>query len=96
MLYGLGFALLILAYWRKEWTPAPYPETGSGTDTLRSPVDTAHPGDHLVVAAFLTLGNNLFTLLNVTLWVLAIIFFVWAFWLPDENHPAIWARLKTF
>jgi 4-amino-4-deoxy-L-arabinose transferase-like glycosyltransferase len=48
------------------------------------------------LAAFLTLGDNLFTLLNVTLWVLAIIFFVWAFWQRVENQSSFWARLKDF
>ena len=48
------------------------------------------------MVAFLTLGNNLFTRLNVTLWVLAIIFFVWAFWLPMKTRSPFWPQVKDF
>ena len=96
VLYGFGLAWLILAYLRKEWTLTPYLETGAGSDPLRVRRLPLVLGIVLSVLAFLTLGNNLFTRLNVTLWVLAIIFFVWAFWLPHENRPPFWPRLKDF
>ena len=96
VLYGFGLAWLILACLRKEWTLTPYPETGTGSDTLRVRRLPLILGIVLSVAAFLTLGDNLFTQLNVTLWVLAIIFFVWAFWLPGENRPPFWPRVKDF
>jgi 4-amino-4-deoxy-L-arabinose transferase-like glycosyltransferase len=96
VLYGIALAWLFLAYWRKEWTLAPYPETGSGVDPLGvRPVQLAL-GIALSVAAFLTLGDNLFTTLNVILWVLAIVFFIWAFWLKNENQPRFWPRVKDF
>jgi len=96
VLYGFGLAWLILAYLRKEWTLAPYPETGTGSDTLRVRRLPLILGIALSAAAFLTLGDNLFTRLNVTLWVFAIIFFAWAFWLPRENRKPIWPRVKDF
>lgn len=96
VLYGFGLAWLILACLRKEWTLTHYPETGTGSDTLQVRRLPLILGIVLSVAALLTLGNNLFTLLNVTLWVLAIIFFVRAFWLPRENQPPFWPRVKDF
>jgi len=96
VLYGFGFAWLLLACLRKEWTLTPYPETRTSSDTLRVRRLPLILGMLLSVAAFLTLGNNLFTLVNVTLWVLAIMFFVWAFWLPLENQPPFWLRVKAF
>jgi hypothetical protein len=70
VLYGFGFAWLMLAYLRKEWTLTPYPETGTGSDNQKVRRLPLILGVVLSVAAFLTLGDNLFTLLNVTLWVL--------------------------
>ena len=66
------------------------------SDTLRVrrlPLFLAIP---LMLAAFLTLGGNLFTPLNVTLWVLAIICFVWAFWLPGNGALLFWRNVKAF
>ena len=82
ILYGFGLAWLVLAYFQKEWVLAPHQQTGTSTDKMHVRWVQLVMGSVFSVAAFLTLGNNLFTVLNVTLWVLAIIFFVWAFWLP--------------
>ena len=96
VLYGFGLAWLILAYLRKEWILAPSLEIGTGSDTLRVRRLPLILGVGLSVAAFLTLNNNLFTRLNVTLWVLAIITFVWGFWLPREKRSPVWPRVKDF
>jgi 4-amino-4-deoxy-L-arabinose transferase-like glycosyltransferase len=96
VLYGFALAWLILAILHKEWTLALYPETGTGSDKLRIRRLPLILGIVLSLAAFLTLGDNLFTQLNVTLWILAIISFVWAFWLPGENRPSFWLRVKDF
>jgi 4-amino-4-deoxy-L-arabinose transferase-like glycosyltransferase len=96
VLYAISLALLVWAYFSKEWALAPLPETGSTTDTLRVrwlPLILAVP---VTLAAFLTLTDNLFTPLNVTLWVLAIICVVWAFWLPGEGALPLLRRVKAF
>jgi 4-amino-4-deoxy-L-arabinose transferase-like glycosyltransferase len=96
LLYAISLALLVWAYFSKEWTLAPLPETGSTTDAMQVrwlPLILAVP---VTLAAFLTLTNNLFTPLNVTLWVLAIACVVWAFWLPGEGVRPLWLRLKSF
>jgi 4-amino-4-deoxy-L-arabinose transferase-like glycosyltransferase len=96
VLYGLGFAWLILANLRKEWTLTPYPEQGRGLESLRVQRLPLIFGIGLSLVAFLTLSNNMFTRLNVTLWILAIIFFAWAFWLPGENQLPLWPRIRDF
>ena len=96
VLYGFALAWLILAYLRREWRLAPYPETGNGSDPLRVRRLPLILSIILAGAAFLTLGNNLFTILNVTLWLLAIICFIWAFWTFPEDRKPIWPRVKAF
>jgi hypothetical protein len=48
----------------------------------------------LALVAFLTLGGNRFTSLNVTLWVLAIIFTILAFWQGKYPFRGWWAWFK--
>ncbi len=96
VLYGFGLAWLILAILHKEWTLTPYPEEEYHPDSLRVRRLPLILSIILSVSAFLTLGNNLFTKLNVILWVSAIISFIWAFWLPDENLTPVWSRVKGF
>ncbi len=98
--YVLGAAFLIWGVLRKEWSLPVLPKTVPGEDPLtfrRLPLILSIP---LALAAFLTFNNNLFTVLNVTLWVLAMICLAWGFWLPSprarrdklttlENGPAV-------
>ena len=96
VLYALGLALLVWAYFCQEWTLSPVPENGSSSDSMqvrRLPLILGIP---LTLAAFITLGHNLFTIWNVVLWVLAIICFVWAFWLPGKDIPPFWRKVRTF
>jgi hypothetical protein len=85
VLYAFGVAWLVVAYLRKEWTLSPLPEEGRGSGRMNVrllPLALAIP---LAVSAFLTMGGNLFTAVNVTLWVGAILCTVWAFWLPGPQ-----------
>ena len=95
-LYFLSAALLIWAYIRSEWTLAPVPASIHRTDPLtarRIPLIFTIP---LVLAAFLTFGGNLFTSLNVTLWLLAIVLFIWGLWLRDPQAESWFSRAKKF
>jgi len=94
--YGFGFAWLILAMLRKEWAAPTYPEPGARTDTLRVRRLPLILAIIFCAAAFLTLGGNMFTQVNVTLWILAIIFFAWSFWLTDDTQPRFWQRVRDF
>ena len=96
VLYALALALLVWAYLTKEWTLAALPDTGTEYDTLQVRWPLLIVAVPLTLVAFLTLNNNLFTLLNVTLWVLDIICIIWAFWLPGEGVRLFWRRLQAF
>jgi hypothetical protein len=93
-LYILAAAWLAWSTWRGEWAPAPLPE------------DVRQPEDHhvrarwiylclpLALVAFLSLGGNRFTSINVILWLLAIATCMLAFWqgpLPFRGWAA-WLR----
>ena len=96
VLYVLALGLLVWAVLSKEWSLAPLPETGTASDVLQVrwlPLVVAIP---LILAAFLTFTNNLFTPLNVTIWILAIICVVWGFWLPGKGLRPLWTRLEAF
>jgi len=96
ILYTLSLALLVWAYFKREWILASVPEQGERSDTLRVKWLPLILALSLTLAAFLTLSHNLFTTLNVTLWLLASLCFVWTFWIPGRGGPPFTARLKTF
>ncbi len=96
-LYFLALVFLVWGYLSKEWVQVPLPENGSSSsDTLQIRRPPLLLGILLSMLAFLALGGNLFTWLNVALWVLAIICFVLAFWLPGQNAQSFWSRVKSF
>ncbi len=94
--YGFGLAWLILAILRREWSPAPLPEKETRAENMRVRRLPLILGILFSILAFLTLGGNLFTGLNVTLWVLAIIFLGWAFWQRAGDQRTAWQRVKGF
>jgi hypothetical protein len=104
ILYGIGLAWVVLAYLRGEWNLADIPVTGtstepgagSGSKVLRVRIVPLVLTLLLSIAAFLTLGKNLFTLLNVTLWLAALGCFIWAFRSPIGSWIPAWKRLVDF
>lgn len=83
--YGLALAMLIWSVIESEWTLAlPRPDFSS-----RDPQTVRLAGlisaVLLSIAAFGALDGNLFTPLNVTLWLLAIIFIIHAFRIPRAH-----------
>lgn len=95
-LYGIGLAWLVLAYLRGEWKLADLAEAGAGSDALRVRTVPLVLTGVLSIAAFAFLGNNTFTLFNVTLWLAALACFVWAFWIPSPDAIPVWKRLAAF
>ncbi|HJS29816.1 MAG TPA: hypothetical protein VJ768_09350, partial [Anaerolineales bacterium] len=85
LFYSLSAAFLALAYYRKDWV----------IEAVRQPISRFLPLTarlpalilSLVAAglAFLTFDENLFDSLNVGLWLVSILAFIWAFW---EVGPA--------
>jgi hypothetical protein len=96
ILYAISLALLVWAYISKEWILPLVPESGNRSDKMRVRRFPLIMGILFALAAFFTLGHNLFTLLNVSLWLLAIACFVWAFWLAEGNATPYLTRVKRF
>ena len=90
--YIAAAGLLIWACLRGEWTLSSLPESVDRADPLtfrRIPMILAVA---FTLLAFLFLGGNLFTWLNVTLWLAAIICFIWAMWLKEPGTEPWWRR----
>ena len=99
--YVSALGLAVWAYIRGDWalTPLSTVEAGQESAAIRG---WAFALSLLFsAAAFLTLGGNKFTALNLTLWILAIVFHLRAFWLsgsrialPNVNLKAIFTSTE--
>ncbi len=89
-LYLAAFALVLWAFLRGEWTPAPLPASQANTDPLTV---RGIPLVFSIVAtglAFVLLSGNKFTILNLVVWLLSIALFLRAFWLKESRSA--WQR----
>ncbi len=95
-LYIIAFSFLGWGIYRNEWMLAPLANTSQGTDplTYRGLLLILSVG--LTLVGFLIFGGNLFTKLNVTVWVLAIVFLFWAFWLNKNSLRSTFGNLGSF
>ncbi len=103
-LYGIGLIFLVQAALRGEWQPAELPEQGQGSDPLRVRLIPLILALVFSLIAFVFLGRvafmgdspafqgNMFTLWNLSLWLLAIAFFAWAFWVKVPAGEPWWKR----
>ncbi len=96
VLYFLAFSALGWALLHGEWPLAEPPavEEREAPFTLR--VLPLLLSLVLALAAFLDFGENLFTRRNVTLWLLALASFLWAFYLGRFDLRARWECLVAF
>jgi len=109
--YILSFFTLALASLRGEWLPAALPEPERKIDPLTVRLPALSFGIVFALLAFLAFGNNRFTpglwdllgfqsnkftLLNITLWLLALISVIWSFWLPDRSFQSRLVNIKSF
>ncbi len=94
ILYILAAGGLVYASWRSEWVPADLPEAEDHPEDYRVRSRWLYISLPLALVAFLTLGGNRFTSLNVGLWVLAIIFTLLAFWQGKLPFGSWWKWLK--
>ena len=95
-LYLLSAAFLIWAMARSEWGLAPIPMAEARTDPMSVRMTALLPAGILALAAFAFFGGNVFSPLNLTLWILAIVFLLWAFWLQGSSGGQLWARFIAF
>lgn len=95
ILYICAAGWLVWAAWKGEWAPAGLPAAEVHPEDYRVRARWLYFSLPLALVAFLTLGGNRFTTLNVTLWVLAILFTILAFWQGEYPFKNWWAWLKA-
>ena len=93
--YLAAFGLLGWAIYRGEWTLAPLAQTSEGTDPLTYRRFALFISILLALWAFIIFEGNLFTKNNVTIWILAVAFFVWALWLDQSSLRSAIRNLTT-
>ena len=95
--YLAAAGMLVLAYRRGEWALQPHAETIAPS----AAIPRVRPAFlllslPLILVSFLSLGGNLFTPLNVTLWLLAILSFSLAFWQWETPAQDVRQRVSAF
>lgn len=95
-LYLLSAACLGLASFRGEWSLAPLPESVKRADPLTVRTYGLLAGVIFGLIAFWAFGDNRFTRLNVLLWLISILAFIWAFWLPETPTRTWLERWRSF
>jgi hypothetical protein len=94
--YIAAFSSLGWSIYRGEWTLPSLAPTSERTDPLTY---RSLPLVLSVILAFLTFllfGDYLFTQFNVTVWILAVVFLIWAFWLNNNSLQSSFGRLTSF
>jgi 4-amino-4-deoxy-L-arabinose transferase-like glycosyltransferase len=95
ILYALSGGLLVWAAWKGEWAAAELPASEANLEDYRVRARWLYLSLPLALAAFLTLGGNHFGTLNVSLWVLSILFTLLAFWQGELPFRGWWNWLKA-
>ncbi len=94
-LYGISAALVAWASFKGEWSLPGYPLVRRKIDQMQVRWVYLAAGAVFSLMAFLTLGGNRFTLINLLLWLSAIIFICVGFWKPSgEPISIVWTRLR--
>jgi hypothetical protein len=85
IIYFASACMLVYGLLRKEWVIEPH-HHGDGTlfplTIRRVPLFFFIP---LLLISFLTFGGNLFTSLNITIWVATLISGLMTFWIPEKH-----------
>ncbi len=95
-LYGVAIALLVWAHFVNEFSLPALPEDQPATDPQSFRRNWLIVAGLLALSTFLFMGGNLFTDINVSLWLVGMAAFVRGLWLPKVDAPSIWTRLKDF
>ncbi|MEO8356419.1 MAG: glycosyltransferase family 39 protein [Chloroflexota bacterium] len=97
--YAFYIGALILLGWaisRDEWTLAPLSESSQRSDPQTYRLIALITSGVLIIFSFFNFGNNLFTTANVTIWLLAIVTFIGAFWLRQNDLRTSFGNFKSF
>ncbi len=95
-LYISALGMAIWAYLRGEWTLTPTAAMEPGQESVSIRKGAFILSVLFSAATFYTMSGNTFTALNLTLWILAIVFFLRAFWLDGPRRESPKVDLKAF
>jgi hypothetical protein len=84
-LYIFAAAWVVWANFKSEWVLPGYQPVVRKIDALDVRWAYLGLGAFFTILAFMTLGGNQFTLINVLLWISAIVFIILGFWLPSKD-----------
>jgi len=96
ILYGLAGALLLVLLVQETWQipSSPEPSRVGFKEHIHIPALLA--GVVFALAAFWMFGGNLFTSLNLILWVAAFVLIAWGLWLPQDTVRDFQDRWQRF
>lgn len=92
IIYGIAVALLLWAYFVKEFSLPSLPPENAETDPQTVRYIAITVAAVLSFVAFLAFDNNLFTVPNVTLWILGLAFYLRSLWLYEKRQPVVTAE----
>jgi hypothetical protein len=92
-LYGLATIFLVWAIIEKEWVIASLPADSSEPVKLDFKRYSLLISVPIIILAFLGFGGDLFTALNLFIWLVALAVVIYALWLPDTSK-SIRTRFK--
>ncbi len=96
--YAFYIGALLLLGWairRGEWTLPTLAPASETNDPLKYRLVASAGSLILIIFSFFLFNNNLFTIINVAVWLYAIILFVWAFWLRQNRAHASLNQLTS-
>jgi hypothetical protein len=94
--YIAAFAVLALALRHGEWRLPSFAPTSDGTDPLTYRGLPLLLGVGLALAVFWLFGDHLFTGSNVTIWILATVCLIGAFWLNKGGFRSTFGNFTAF
>ncbi len=100
--YLAAFGLLGWAIWRGEWNLEALKPTSEETDSIipQEGFELLLRGGALILGILFSIGGfvlfrgNLFTAWNVSIWIVAILFFVAAFWKNKDGQFSLFGKLS--
>jgi len=101
--YFAAFGLLGWAIWRGEWNLEALKPTSEETDSVipQEGFELLLRGVAFILGILFSIGGfvlfrgNLFTALNVSIWIVAILFFVAAFWKNEDGQFSLFRKLSS-
>jgi 4-amino-4-deoxy-L-arabinose transferase-like glycosyltransferase len=96
-LYIIAAAWVVWANFKEEWILPSYPAVMKKIDTLEVRWAYLILGAIFTFVAFLTLGGNRYSSINVLFWICAIVMISLGFWLPPRGSArSLLSRIKQF